>query len=142
MTRNAPTELSLAAAFARLAGIGALAGGCVAAVGFLPTRAIAGGVGVNAMMVGVAVAVVGAWPGLAIMLQAFRVPPVEQVNRILGGLGVRFAVTVGLAVALAFSGLVAAKTAVLWVALAQLAVLAADTSYFVQLLKRHGRSQP
>jgi hypothetical protein len=139
MPQTAPTELSLAAAFARLAGIGAAVGVAVALIGFMPTRSTAGEAGVAAMLIGIAVSVVGAWPGLAVMLQALRVSPVEQVNRILGGLGVRFAVTVALAVAVAFSGLPAAKTAVFWVALAQLAVLAADTSYFVHLLKRYGR---
>lgn len=135
-------ETSAVPVFARLAGAGVAVAIGLAVVGYYPTRAAAGPDGITAMLAGLAAALLGAWCGLAVMVTALRVTPREQVSRILGGLGVRFAATVVLAVGLALSGWVAAKPVVLWIAVAQLVILAADTWLLAGQLKRQGRAMP
>ncbi len=135
-------EISVAHVFARLAGAGVVVSIGLAVVGYYPTRAAAGPDGITAMLAGLAAALLGAWGGLVLMVSALRVTPREQVSRILGGLGVRFAVTVVLAVCLALSGWVAARPAVLWIAVAQLVILASDTWLLAGQLQRQGRAIP
>jgi hypothetical protein len=125
-----------------LAGVGVAVAVGLAVAGWLPTRSLAGETGVGAMLAGLAAALVGAWAGLGVSIRVLRVAPRDQVNFILGGLGVRFAITVAAAIALAFSGLDAPKTAVLWVAVGHLPILAADTTLLSAMLKRGGRPMP
>lgn len=142
MTQTAPRDVTIVGALLRLAAAGLVVCVAAGAVGYLPTRAIAGNAGVTGMLVGLAITLVGAWAGLAATVPMFRLPPREQVSRILGGFMVRFTVTIALAVAAAFSGLVPPKPTVLWVAIAQLLVLGVDTTLLVRMLKQGGRMCP
>jgi hypothetical protein len=133
MNRN---ELHLGTAVARLL-LFSLAGAAgTSLVGYWPTAAVAGAAGVHAMFAGIAVALLGGWVGLLPCFFVLRRDPRQQVNGILGGLGVRFAATLALAAAVFLTGVFAPRPLVLWVAIAQLAVLAVDTIGLVSLFKR------
>jgi hypothetical protein len=105
----------------------------VGAVGFLPTRNLAGDDGVTAMAVALAVcwvaSAVGAVPVLLAERQAAGGRPPLAVT--FGSMLARLLVVLGLTLAAALSGLVAPKPLLVWTALAYLALLAVDTWYLL-----------
>jgi hypothetical protein len=117
----------LAGRYLRLFGLTLLLGVIAAAVGFFPTRRLAGEPGVAAMLAGCGVAVLAGWIGGAVACrQGGRGP--EQINRLLAATALRLFAAVGLALAVALSGLVVLKPFLLWVALAYLVTLAGETA--------------
>jgi hypothetical protein len=109
----------------------ALAGASVAvlaAVGYLPTRNLAGAPGVTAMLVACALCwLASALSGLPVAVaETAGRPPVTVV---LGATAVRFAVVLGLTVAAALSGLVERVPLLVWTALGYLVLLVVDTLY-------------
>lgn len=135
-TGTSRSDLHLGAALARLALFSLIAAGGTALVGYWPTAAIAGADGIRAMFAGIGVALVGGWIGLVPALFVLRRDPRQQISGILGGLAVRFAATVALAAAVFFTGVFEPRPLILWVAIAQLIVLAVDTVSLVGLYKR------
>lgn len=119
-----------------MAGVSLLVAVGVALVGYWPTANVAGPAGVAAMFAGIGVALLGGWIGLIPSFIVLRRDPRQQINGILGGLGLRFAATLALTAAVYFTGAFEARPLVLWVALSQLVVLAVDTVGLVGLYKR------
>lgn len=111
----------------------------VAAVGWLPTRRLAGAEGLTALLVACALCwLASALGGVPILLAARERPeetggpgrsPGNALSAVLGASLVRFVAVVGLAVAVVLSGLVAPAPLLLWTALGYLALLAVDTRY-------------
>jgi hypothetical protein len=124
-----------AAAFLRIAGAALGTGVLLAVLGYLPTAAAAGGSAVPAMLTGVAVAVFGGWAGTLASLVFINRPPVVQAWGVLGGLAARFAVTVTLAIAIGAGDVVARTPLMIWVAIAQLAILGVDTFGLIRLVR-------
>ncbi len=114
--------------------------GVLVAIGYWPTHALAGTAGVHALLAAGVVVLAGGWAGLIPPLVALRRGPRHQLNGLLGGLGVRFAVTLGLTAAAALSGIFALKPLVLWVAIGQFVVLAVDTVGLVGVQRESART--
>ncbi len=110
-------------------------GGLAAAVGFAPTRNLAGDSGVTAMFAGCAVAVVAGWIGGLVACQPGSSGP-ERINRLLGATALRMFAAVGLALAAVFAGEFSTKPLVLWVALAYMITLVGETALFVRWTKQ------
>jgi len=106
------------------------------AIGVAPTRAMAGAGGTAAMLAGLAAALAGSWAGLVPTLAYLHRPAQQHATGILGGLAVRFAVTIGLAVAVWLVGAVAEKPFLLWVGIGQLVVLGVDVWGLTGLLRK------
>jgi hypothetical protein len=136
MTRDATDAGPRAArAFALIGGRAAATAVILGAVGYWPTVAIVPEGGVAAMLVGLAVALVGAWAGTVPSVLYLRKPPQEHPIGILLGLLVRFLVTAGLALALWLTGAWAEKPLLLWIGMAQFVLLGVDVTGLVSLLK-------
>lgn len=133
---NANNGIPRAGAFARLALI-ALAGAVLlAVVGYWPTTALAGARAGGAMLVGIAVALVGAWAGIAPTIAWLKKPAQEHLVGIMLGLGIRFGVTIGLAVAIWATDTFDKQPLLLWVGLAQFVLLGVDVPGLTALLRR------
>jgi hypothetical protein len=122
VTRNAARR------YLRFLALAGAAAALLAAVGYLPTRNLAGAAGVTAMLVACALC----W--VASALSALPVAVAEGGGRppvtvVLGASAVRFAVVLGLTVAAALSGLVAKTPLLVWTALGYLVLLVVDTLY-------------
>ena len=125
---------------ARAAATAVVAGGFAAAglvaIGWLPTARLAGAAGTNAMLAGTLIALAGGWAGLVPILRALPQRPADQLNGILLGTVLRFVVTLGAAIAFALGGLFAPRPLVLWVAIAQMVLIAVDTMMLLPHLRR------
>ena len=98
-------------------------------VGALPTRHLAGGGAIPALLAGCAIgAVASALGGVPVAL-ARRGPKDRMAQAALAAMGLRFVVAVGLTVAAALSGLFARGPLLVWVAISYVVLLAADTRY-------------
>lgn len=130
-----------AAAFARLAGLSVL--GCVVAlaVGWLPTRAVAGAGSVGAMCAGVGIALLAMLIGLVPAVLTLRSPPRERAHGALAGMVVRLMVVVVLLVGALFAGGLGHRvTLAIWTVIGYILLLAVDTIGLNLLLQRAGRS--
>jgi len=136
MTLTTPSNLRPSIAFARVATLAGLTAVGLALVGAWPTWRLAGGEGLSGMAFGIGIALVGAWAGSAPTCLYLRKPPIEHPTGIMLGLGVRFAVTVGLLLAVWLHGTFESKALPLWVGIAQFVILAVDVTGLVNLLKR------
>ncbi|MFH1748944.1 MAG: hypothetical protein ABIG44_18075 [Planctomycetota bacterium] len=116
-----------------MAGVAAI---LLLAIGYWPTRILAGSAGLMGMLAGVAVALVGAWAGSLPTLLYISRPAREHPIGILIGLGVRFGVTMGLALAVWLCHVVPEKPLLLWVGIAQCVILGVDVTGLVILLKK------
>ena len=88
------------------------------------------------MLVGISISLLGGWAGTLPTIACINKPPREHAAGVLGGLGVRFAVTLGLAVAILLTGAFAKVPLLLWVAVSQLVILVVDVLGLAALLKR------
>lgn len=120
----------------RLAGTSLATLVIVGVVGYLPTQSLAGVGGTAALLAGLAVALAGSWAGIIPTLTYLHRPPQQHAVGVLGGLAVRFAVTIGLAVAIWLTGAVAEKPFLLWVGIGQLIVLGVDVWGLTGLLRK------
>lgn len=107
-----------------------------AAVGWWPTRRLAGEGALPAMLVGCAVSLiasaVGAIP-VALSRQAAAVPtPAARLQAMLASMGLRFGVVLALGVAASLLGGLARGPLLIWIAIGYLALLAVDTWYAVR----------
>lgn len=105
-------------------------------VGVGPTAALAGTPGIWAGVFGLGIALLGSLAGSAPTLAYLRKPPREHAIGILLGLGVRFAVTIALTVAVWLMDLVPETALVLWVGLGQFGLLAVDVWSLTGLLRQ------
>jgi len=109
-----------------LAGLIALA---LVAIGFLPTRAVAGDDAIVSMLAAVAVAIAASGAGTLPIYFAREQPPQQAVGAQLGSMALRLVLVLVVGAAVALSGLVAVKPFLLWLVIAHAALLVADTLF-------------
>ncbi|MCB9851146.1 MAG: hypothetical protein H6817_10640 [Phycisphaerales bacterium] len=125
---------NFASRYLRVVLLSVVLGALIAAIGFLPTRRIAGDAGLTAMLAGCAIAVLAGWGGGLVACQTGGTAA-DRVNRMLGATALRLVVAAGLAVAAALSGMFAIKPLLLWVAIAYMVTLAGETVLIVRWVK-------
>lgn len=136
MRTTSSTRIDPLREFARIAALALAAGGGLALLGYWPTLRQAGSAGCSAMMLGLSVAVLGAWLGSAVPFYFVR-RPLEQFSAgLLAGLGVRFGFTLGLALAVRSLEIVPAEPLLLWVGIGQVVILGVDVFGLVRLSHR------
>jgi hypothetical protein len=133
-------EFRPASAFVRLALLSATVAVVVAAVGYIPTRALAGPGGIRAMGVGVGIALLAALAGLVPPLLALRHGPRERLNGLLAGMAIRFILLLALLLATVLSGLLDKVPLALWAAIGYIILLAVDTAGVARLTRRVART--
>jgi len=140
--QRANRSLRRAAAFGRIALCAAGAAAAVALLGWLPTYELCGSAGVRAMLAAVGVALAGAWAGVLPTVACLSRPARQHPQGILTGLGVRFGVTVALALGLWSSGVLEERPFLLWVGIAQFAILGVDVWGLSVLLAQAAKEGP
>jgi len=117
------TKTSPSSRYARFLGLAVAVISVLAAVGFVPTRRLAGDPGVPGMLVGCAIGLLSAaFAGLLIV----AVPgdsPEAKMKRSFMAMVARLAVVVVLGAAAVFSGMFALSPLMLWIAIAYMALL-------------------
>lgn len=106
------------------------------AVGFVPTRRLAGQAGLSAMLAGCLVSLVASLVGTVPVLLARRRSHVEMVPAALAATATRLGVVVTLAAAVALSGVVASKPLLLWVVISHAGLLIPDTLLSIKVLSK------
>lgn len=127
-------ESSFWSRYWRMAGMGLVAGGVAVALGYFPTLRLGGADSVPAMLAGASVAVVAGWFGALLVCRSGG-DAAARVNRMLGATATRLAAAVVLTLVVALSGWFRTSPLLLWVAVAYVATLAAETILFVRWAK-------
>ena len=125
---------------ARLGSISVAVAAAALAIGYWPTRALAGPTGIGAMFVGVGVALVSALAGLIPPLLMLRHGPRERLSGMLTGMLIRFVLTLSLLLAGLLSGRLAQVPLAVWVVAGYLALLAVDTAGLAWVMRRSART--
>jgi len=99
----------------------------LAGLGYYPTVAVSGAAGARVMLIGIGAALFGAWAGSLMPVLFVSTNPHVFFNGLLLGLGVRFAVTLALALVLRSAGVEPIKPLLLWVGIGQVVLLGSDT---------------
>jgi hypothetical protein len=125
-----------AAEYLRFLAWAAVVAAVAVAVGWWPTRRLAGEGALPAMLVGCAVSLiasaVGAIP-VALSRKAAAAPtPAARLQAMLASMGLRFGVVLALGVVAALSGGFASGPLLIWIAIGYLVLLAVDTWYAVR----------
>ena len=128
--------MSPGAAMARLMGLALVTSLALGAIGYLPTRNLAGTPGLAAMLTGICVALVSAAAGMTPTILAMHASAIERQKSLMMGMGLRFLVILMLTVATVFSGFLPRTPLVVWIVIAYLVLLLVDTWAMVGLLKR------
>ncbi len=134
MTVNPQTGVGL---FVKFVGLSLGCAAVTIAIGYIPTKNIAGVDGVYAMLAGVAISWISSCVG-AIPV-AYRLSSDQAgnaANAILTATMVRFMVVLMLVAAMVFSGIVDRNVLVLWVGISYLLMLAIDTLFAIAVMKR------
>lgn len=105
----------------------------LALVGYLPTVRLAGRDAVGGMAAGIAVSLIGSWAGALPVALSRAKGPSGAGSLVLAGMLVRFVVVLGLALSIALSGQVDRAPFLIWVGLAYLILLVADTHYALRV---------
>lgn len=133
---TAPTAgYSPALAAVRLMSISTIAALVLGAAGYVPTKAVVGAEALPALIAGIAIALVGAWAGVIPVCLVLKREPKEHPIGIMLGTALRFLLTLGLAVGVVLTKLVPLKATIVWVAIAQLVLLAVDTINMLAVVK-------
>jgi hypothetical protein len=103
------------------------------ALGYLPTRRLAGGAGLAAMLAGCAIGIVGSAVG-AIPVAVAAARGSRGATAPLAAMALRFAVALALVLPAALSGLLATVPLLVWVAISYMVLLAVDTRYALAAL--------
>lgn len=141
------------ARYLRFLALAALVAGFVGAVGYLPTRNLAGDPGVAAMALGLALCwAASAFGGVPVLLAeaALAAPagsgrdaePRLPVVVALGSMLVRLIAVLGFALAAVFAGLVPKEPLLLWTAIGYLALLGVDTWYVLATARPRETDRP
>jgi hypothetical protein len=126
-------------AFARIVLVSTATAVALAAIGYWPTVAQAGAAGANAMLVAIAICLVGGWVGALPTVAYLNRPPREHPTGILAGLAARFGVTLGLAIAAVLTRAFSDVPLLLWVGIGQLVILGVDVFNLTGLVRRAAR---
>ena len=124
------------AAFLRLAAASSAAALVLALVGWYPTNALGGPIADRAMLAGISIALVGGWAGVIAPVAVLGRSPATLAFAVLGGLGVRFFVTLAAALVIRKLGRVPVTPLMLWVGLAQFVILAVDMIGLVRIVRK------
>jgi len=89
------------------------------------------------MFTGLSIALAAALAGGIPVVQSLQRPGRERLNAIMVGMALRFVLALGLTVAGVFSGLLAARPLVVWVAIGYVALLGVETWVLVGLTRDH-----
>lgn len=112
-------------------------------VGYFPTRQLAGDGTTASLLAGVAVSLMASWAGaIPVALTRTRVAAFGPGNVVMAAMLVRFVVVLALALAIALSGRVDRPVFLIWVGIAYMALLAADTHYAVGASAGVRKEQP
>lgn len=139
MSSTRASDIRPAAAFLRLALLSIAAMLSVAAIGYLPTKALAGGAGLVSMCLGLGIALVGTLAGLVPPLLTAGLAPPHRQSGILGGMAVRFLLTIALLTAALLSGLWAQLPLAIWAAIGYIVLLCVDVAGLLWLNRRRTR---
>ena len=123
-------------AFVRLAATSLAAAVGLALIGWYPTTLASGPRAEHAMLVGIAVALVGGWAGVIAPLAVLGRSAATLAFATLAGLGVRFFVTLAAAIVLWKLAIFPATPLMLWVGLAQFVILAVDLFGLVRIVRK------
>ena len=99
------------------------------AVGYLPTVNSAGDEGVSAMFTGSGVSLLASVAGTLPLLLSQARTPVEMMPAVMGSIALRLVAVVALAAAVVWSGTLATRPFLVWVAISHVGLLVADTLY-------------
>ncbi len=119
----------------------------VAGVGYVPTKRLAGSDGTLAMAVGCVISLVASAMGAVPVVLARRHVGTDsqaagrRVTAVMMSMAVRFLVVLILGVAAALSGLLVTAPLLIWLAISYLALLAADTTFALRVLKDSGTQE-
>jgi hypothetical protein len=122
-------------AFLRLASASLAVSVGMALLGWYPTHALAGPGAGRAMLVGIAVALAGGWAGVIAPVAVIGRSAATLAYATLGGLGVRFFVTLAAALLLRQLRVGPATPMLIWVGLAQFVILAVDIIGLVRIVR-------
>ena len=134
MKRRPP---SFALRYLRLLALGILVSGTVAALGYYPTLRLGGSEAVRAMLAGCGVALLAGWIGsIPICVGTLAdLGPAAMVNRVLLSMALRMVVALAVTLSIVLSGWFFKTPLLIWIAIAYLLTLLADTIYLVCILK-------
>ena len=99
------------------------------ALGYLPTVRSAGEEGVAAMIAGSGVSLAASVAGTLPLLLSRASTPVEIMPAVMGSIALRLVAVLALAAAVVWSGTLATRPLLVWVALSHAGLLVADTLY-------------
>lgn len=105
----------------------------LAAIGFVPTRRIAGPEGLPAMLAGCGASLLGAWCGVVPLALAGGSDPRRRFEAVAIGTMVRFAVTLSGALGLALLTTLPRGPLLIWVAVSYVGLLSLETLVAVRL---------
>lgn len=108
--------------------------GLLAGLGWWPSTSLAGRAGQAALIYGLGCALVGAWVGCVPWVLTVSGPPMRFVGGFFIGLGLRFVLSLGLALVLRVGDVAPALPLALWVGLAQLVFLGGDVLLILRQL--------
>lgn len=132
MTRSTPSpDRSAAGRYVRFLALAAGTAVLLAALGWLPTRNLAGSAGVVALLAACGVCWLASALGGVPVLLAETAGAGKSPSLAFGSMLVRLMVVLGLALAVALSGLVEAVPFLVWTGIGYLALLVVDTRYLL-----------
>lgn len=129
-------SLALMGAFARYAGVGCIAVGLIAGLGYVPTIRIAGPEAIGSMLAGCGVSLAAGCVGAAALVWCTTRPASEAALAVLVSTALRFMTVLLLVIPVALSGFVDRNVFVVWVAVSYLPMLMLDTFVAVRVSKR------
>ena len=129
-------------AFVRLAGLSIAAIVAAVAIGYFPTRVLAGPAGTTALCLGAAIALIAALAGLVPPVLTLRLEARQRLQGLLAGMALRFLIAAGLLLAGLLSGVAHKVTLAVATAIGYIVLLAVDTAGVVWLARRDVRKSP
>jgi len=137
---RANSEMKPGAAYLRLALISAAVTFVLLAVGWLPTRAMAGHAGLVAMVAGLAIALVATLGGLVPTALLAGSTPGNRLKATLTGILIRFVLMLGLLLATLLTGIFSKWALAVWAVIGYIMLLIVDTAGAVWLNQRNVRT--
>ncbi|MCK4659868.1 MAG: hypothetical protein KAV82_10145 [Phycisphaerae bacterium] len=127
----------MALRYLQLLGVGIAALGVAAAMGYYPTLRLGGGEAVRAMFAGCGVALIAGGVGIIPVCTArfSELDPAAVTNRVLLSTALRMVVALAITLSVVLSGWFPKAPLLVWIAIAYVVTLLADTVYLVGILK-------
>lgn len=116
--------------------------GLLAAIGYVPTKNVAGASAVPAMLAACGATLLASWIGSVPLFFAAKAEGLPESGAILAGSAIRFMLSLVAALAGALSGVVEQKPFLVWIGISYCGLLVVDTTFAVLAMKRQSRSMP